>query len=157
VLSSQALKYPGGLLSTLLCLLAGCTVGPNYRQPDYPVPPAFRGVAPDAETNVASLGDLAWWQMFQDEQLQALLRTALTQNYDLRIAATRILDARAQWTSARSQQFPAVEANVRPPYNYTGGNIVPLTTRESFAPVSGLDLSCEIDFWGRLRRTTEAA
>jgi multidrug efflux system outer membrane protein len=95
--------------------------------------------------------------MFQDEQLQALLRTALTQNYDLRIAATRILDARAQWASARSQQFPAVEANIRPPYNYTGGNIVPQTTRDSFAPVGSLDLSFEIDFWGRLRRTTEAA
>jgi multidrug efflux system outer membrane protein len=141
----------------LLCLCAGCTVGPNYRQPTYPVPPVFRGAAPDTEAHGPSLGDLAWWQMFQDEQLQAFLRTALAQNYDLRIAATRILDARAQLTIARSQQFPAIEANVRAPYNRTEGKNVPLTVRETFAPVGSLDLSFEIDLWGRLRRTTEAA
>jgi len=61
-------------------LLAGCTVGPDYRRPAVAVPPDFRGGPPGT---AESLGDVAWWKIFQDETLQSLIRTALAENYDL--------------------------------------------------------------------------
>ena len=69
-----------------LLLLAGCAVGPNYKTPDARAPAAFRGGEGSA-TN--SLGDLPWWQLFQDPALQALIQTALTNNYDLRVAVAK--------------------------------------------------------------------
>jgi outer membrane protein, multidrug efflux system len=85
-------------------LLGACTVGPNYQRPAVPAPPTFRGQAEGGPTE--SLGDLSWWQVFQDETLQALLREAVRENYDVRLAVARILDARAQLIIARSFQFP---------------------------------------------------
>ena len=138
-------------------LLAGCTVGPNYRRPDVPVPPDFRGRAVEAPAGPASLGDLAWWQVFQDETLQALIRTALAANYDVRIAAARILDARTQVTIARSFLAPTVDANASAPYVRTTGERSPLQEKQTFSPLGTLDLFWEIDLWGRLRRATEAS
>ena len=138
-------------------LLAGCLVGPDYQRPGYPVPAAFRGEGPEAPVDVMSLGDLSWWQLFQDEQLQELIRTALTQNYDLRIAVTRILDARAQLTSTRAAQFPLVDANSSAIYNRSEGHRPISELKEIVSPLGSFDLSFEIDLWGRLRRATEAA
>jgi multidrug efflux system outer membrane protein len=138
-------------------LLAGCTVGPDYRRPDVPVPPDFRGRGPDSPMGTASLGDVAWWQIFQDETLQSLVRVALVENYDLRIAVTRILDARAQLTATRSFQFPDVSASASARYERIPGERQPLQAEETFSPVGTLDLFWEIDLWGRLRRATEAA
>ena len=141
-------------------LLAGCTVGPNYRRPDIPVPPDFRGQAGDAPVSAASLGTLAWWEIFQDETLHALIRTALAENYDVRVAAARILDARTQVTIARSYQLPTLGATATAPYVRTTGDRAPAPTiqeRQTFAPLATLDLFWEIDLWGRLRRATEAA
>ena len=86
------------LIPAAALLLAACTVGPDYRRPTVDTPPDFRGAIVPASGQ--SLGDLAWWEIFPDEALQSLLRTALAQNYDVRIAAARILDARAQVTIA---------------------------------------------------------
>ena len=99
----------------LLCaalLLSGCTVGPNYKRPTVAVPPTYRGLAPDrtAQTEAATLGDQKWWDIFQDEQLRALIHTALQQNYDLRIAGSRILEAKAQLGITRADQFPTASA-----------------------------------------------
>jgi outer membrane protein, multidrug efflux system len=140
-------------------LLTGCMVGPNYKRPDVPVPPDFRGRAADAPPSAASVGDLAWWEIFGDETLQALIRTALAENYDVRIAAARILDARAQVTIARSFQAPTVGASASAPYTRINGDRAPepLQARETFRPLATLDLFWELDFWGRLRRGTEAA
>jgi outer membrane protein, multidrug efflux system len=138
-------------------LVAGCTVGPDYRRPDVPVPPDFRGRAPDAPMGTASLGDVAWWEIFQDETLQSLIRIALVENYDLRIAAARVLDARAQVTITRSFQFPDVSASASAPYQRISGDRSQLQFKESFSPLGTLDLAWEIDLWGRLRRATEAA
>jgi multidrug efflux system outer membrane protein len=137
-------------------LLAGCTVGPDYRRPDVAVPPDFRGRA-DGPPSAESLGDLAWWRLFQDEVLQSLIRTALAENYDLRIAAARVLDARAQVTATRSFQFPDVSANASAPYTRIPGDRAPTQFEETFTPLGTLDLFWEIDLWGRLRRATEAA
>ena len=147
----------GVLTLSVLLLLASCRVGPEYQRPDYPMPSTFRGEAPQGHTDVMSLGDLSWWQIFQDEQLQGLIRTALIENYDVRIAVTHILDAQAQLTFTRSAQFPSLDANVSIPYSRTEGAGALGTPKETLAPVGGLNLSFEIDLWGRLQRATEAA
>ena len=138
-------------------LLAGCAVGPDYRRPELSVPADFRGRAPDAPTGAQSLGDVVWWEIFQDETLQSLIRTALEENYDLRIATARILDARSRVTIARSGQFPELSAAAAAPYTYIPGDRAPVQFRETFAPQGTLDLFWELDFWGRYRRATEAA
>jgi outer membrane protein, multidrug efflux system len=145
------------LLSAML-LLAGCAVGPDYRRPELSLPSEFRGQSPDVPPGEKSIGDLAWWEVFRDEALQELLRTALAQNYDLRVAASRVLDARAQVTVTRSFQFPDVSGNASAAYlRIFGGDRAPTQQKETFSPVGTLDLAWELDLWGRLRRATEAA
>jgi multidrug efflux system outer membrane protein len=146
-----------GALLAAAFLLAGCTVGPDYRRPELPVPPDFRGQAPDTAPGEASIGDLAWWQIFQDETLQSLIRAALAENYDLRVAAARVLDARAQVTVTGSFQVPDVSASASAPYTRITEDRGPLQFEETFSPLATLDLFWEIDLWGRLRRATEAA
>src|SRR5256885_8821519 len=82
----------------LLILCSGCAVGPNYKRPALPVPPGYRGAPSDQASNTIAptFGDEKWWDAFQDEVLRELIQTALKQNYDVRIAAARILEARAQ-------------------------------------------------------------
>src|SRR5438874_5523015 len=94
-----------------LILLAGCAVGPNYKKPVASLPATYRGLTPEEATKTpsASIGDQKWWDIFQDEQLRSLIRTALQQNYDLRIAASRVLQAQAQLGITRSDQFPRSE------------------------------------------------
>ena len=99
-------------------MMAGCAVGPDYRRPELSIPGDFRGRAPDAPAGAQSLGDVAWWEIFQDETLQSLIRTALEENYDLRIATARIFDARSRVTIARSAQFPDLSAAAAAPYTY---------------------------------------
>jgi multidrug efflux system outer membrane protein len=148
----------GFLLASTLLLAAACTLGPDYRRPEVPLPSLYRGLDPTAPSEPGSLGDLAWWTIFQDDALQALIRTALAENYDLRLAAARILDAQAQLVVTRSYQFPSVDGTAQAPYSTTFGDRPPLFTLEnSFIPQGGLNLSFELDFWGRWRRATEAA
>jgi multidrug efflux system outer membrane protein len=80
----------------ILAIACGCAVGPKYRKPAVNVPPSYRGVTPEeaAEGEARSLADEKWWEVFQDEQLKELVKTALQQNYDVRIAAARILESR---------------------------------------------------------------
>ena len=82
----------------LIMLLSGCTVGPNYKRPMVQTPPVYRDLNtnPQLQAQSASYADLPWWQVFQDAQLQELIRTALKQNYDLQIATERISAARAE-------------------------------------------------------------
>jgi multidrug efflux system outer membrane protein len=144
------------LLSAAL-LISGCTVGPNYKRPTVAVPTSYRGVAPDGtpQTDAAAVGDQKWWDIFQDEQLRALIRTALQQNYDLRIAASHVLEAQAQLRITRADQFPTLSA---------GAGIADTRTPQSkFLPAfetstGQLNLSAawELDFWGKYRRATEA-
>ena len=143
------------LLAALL--LAGCSVGPDYRRPELSIPSDFRGRPADAPAGAESLGDVVWWQIFQDETLQSLIRAALEENYDLRIATARILDARARVTINRSFQFPELSASAAAPYTYTTKERGPFQFRETFAPSGGFDMFWELDFWGRFRRSTEAA
>jgi len=147
----------------VLCMaaaLAGCTVGPNYKRPSYPTPPAFRGadetaVSTDAKT---SLGDEQWASVYREPELQDLIRKALGNNYDVRIAAQRILEQQAQVRITRSQEFPLVSVGgtaigaTLP--SSIGGNSIPNPLVEgSFS----LSASWTPDFWGLYRRQTEAA
>jgi len=143
-------------LPGIALLLAGCTLGPDYKRPAVDVPAGFRG-APTDTPGVETLADVRWWQLFRDETLQGLIRTALRENYDIQIAAARILDARAQVTIARSLQFPSVDARADAAYTHVEGERVPLQSEDTWSGTGGFLFGFELDFWGRFRRSTEAA
>ena len=88
----------------LVMLLAGCAVGPDYRKPETPMPDNFRGA--QASAAARSLADLPWWDIYKDETLTGLIRAALSDNFDLRVAVTRVEQARAMVAEARAQLFP---------------------------------------------------
>jgi len=135
-------------------LVAGCKVGPNYNRPVVQTPTAFRNLHenPQVQPQVASYADLPWWQVFQDPQLQELIRTALKQNYDLQIATERINAARAQVAVTRSNLFPQVQGNG----NFSGGKEGTFQTKSNFLSLTG-DAAFQLDFFGKLRRATEAS
>jgi outer membrane protein, multidrug efflux system len=140
-------------------LVAGCMVGPDYGRPPILVPDNYRGVigAPTAE----SFADLPWFEVFRDPVLQELVREALQNNYDLRIAAARVEEARAQIGVARSFLFPQL--------NFNGGGSAQQVSRATDPPESfganrnfqnwllGFALAWELDVFGRIRRETESA
>lgn len=169
--------------ATAVVFMAACSVGPNYKRPVVNVPTAYRSpsepdpalpppllaatatpapvpaAATTANTNastVTSIGEEKWWDVFQDEQLQGLIRTALKNNYDVRIAATRVLQAQAQLGITRADQFPTL----------TGGGNVSSVRNPTIGPIPAYEItlgevtasaSWNVDFWGRYRRATEAA
>jgi multidrug efflux system outer membrane protein len=134
--------------------LAGCMVGPNYHRPVIQTPAAYRDLPenPQPQVQAASYADLPWWQVFQDPKLQELIRTALKQNYDLQLAAERIIAARAQLAITRSNLFPQVQGNA----NFAGGKENFFQTTQNFLTLTG-DAAFQLDFFGRLRRADEAA
>lgn len=143
----------------LILLTSACTVGPNYKRPNVNVPGEFRGTAPDvgqAQATEASFGDQKWFQVFQDPQLQQLIRTALDQNYDVQIAATRILQAQAQLGITRADQLPTVSAGASA-VNERYPRQKPLHEFETNSTAVGPSAAWELDFWGKYRRATEAA
>jgi NodT family efflux transporter outer membrane factor (OMF) lipoprotein len=151
-------------LPSILAFLTSCTVGPNYHRPAIQAPNTFRSPDPTMASDPASLADLKWWEVFKDEKLQELERTALAQNYDLRDAATRVEAARASLGITRSNQFPTLDANAdisttrvsRDGATPLPRSFVPSQNR-TFGGATLSLLSFELDIWGRLRRATEAA
>jgi multidrug efflux system outer membrane protein len=141
-----------------------CTVGPNYHRPPIQVPETFRTPEPLSPEKAASLAELKWFEVFQDEKLQDLIRTALAQNYDLRSAVANVEGARANLGIARSRQLPNVNASgdleltrlSRDGSLPLPSTFVPSQNRNWGEASLGL-LSFEVDIWGRLRRATEAA
>ena len=94
-----------------LLLMSSCTVGPNYKSPHVAIPESFRNdISAQAATSSESLGDEKWFEVYQDQELQKLIRKALTENYDVRIAANRILQAQQQAIIVRSNAYPTVNA-----------------------------------------------
>jgi multidrug efflux system outer membrane protein len=151
---------PGVTRPTIIVLLAAlasaCTVGPNYHRPAVTVPQTFRGAPAAAPSTTASFGDEKWWDVFQDPQLQALIRTALKQNYDVRIAATRILQAQAQLGIARGNQLPTAGV-VAAGNNQRASKSKFFSAYETSYTELGLGVQWDLDFWGKYRRSTEAA
>jgi len=142
-----------------MTLLAGCKVGPNYARPNVTAPPAFRGADGTAVSSAAptSLGDEQWSAVYQEPELQQLIAKALANNYDVRIAAQRILEQQAQVKIARSQEFPTISV---------GGTAIGAALPSSLSKQIGspledgsfsLSAAWTPDFWGLYRRQTEAA
>lgn len=145
-------------------LLGGCAMGPNYHRPAVQTPAEYRAPEPAPANGTASLADLKWWEVFKDDKLQGLIRTALVQNYDLRDAIARVEAARANLGITRADQYPNVDAsgNLQIARLSRNGSL-PLPS--SFVPSQNRNwgqaslnlLSYEVDLWGRLRRSTESA
>lgn len=144
-------------MAVAVLLLTGCTVGPKYRRPPVTMPDTYRGLAPDAgPQSGASLGDEKWWTVFQDQQLQQLIREALSQNYDVRIAAARVLQAQAVLGITRADQFPTITGGASTSnQRFAATRITPAF--ETSPSEVNLSLFWELDFWGKFRRATEAA
>jgi len=135
-------------------LMAGCMAGPNYHRPVVQTPGVYRDLSenPRAQAQVASFADLPWWQVFQDPQLQELIRTALNENYDLQLATERIAGARAQVTITRSSLFPQVQGDA----NFRGGKDASTHSKSNILSLTA-DAAFQLDLFGRLRRATEAS
>lgn len=162
------------ILILFIAVWSGCAVGPNYRRPATDVPGMYRGTTTEApatpevgttpgqaapsapQQRASSLGDEKWWDVFQDPELQSLIRSALKNNYDVRIAATRILQAQAQLGITRADQYPslAVGAGVA---DQRSPAIGPIPSYEVSLGQVTASAAWNLDFWGRYRRATEAA
>jgi len=145
--------------AVLLLVLSSCAVGPNYQRPELNVPGEFRGPPPAAKTN--SLAELPWWDVFKDPDLKRLIGQALTNNFDLRIAISRVEQAAAIAAQNRALFFPQVNyaGEVARGKNATVASPTPIANggvTGSTASISG-SASWDIDLWGRLRRLNESA
>ena len=145
-----------GILAVLV-LEAGCLMGPKYNRPAVNVPQEYRAPARQQAAAASSLGNEQWWQLYQDPVLTQLIHTAITQNYDVRIAAAHVLEAQAQVGITRANQLPSANVgadvfseqnakvtNLFPAYQVNGGEL-------------NLSVIWNLDFWGKYRRQTEAA
>jgi outer membrane protein, multidrug efflux system len=148
-----------GAAVVAIVFLAGCNVGPKYVRPNYTAPPAFRGADEGAVSSDAkgSLGDEQWSAVYQEPELQELIRKALANNYDVRIAAQHILEQQAQVKITHSQEFPTLSV---------GGTAIGATLPSSLGTQIGsplvdgsfnLSAAWTPDFWGQYRKQTEAA
>jgi multidrug efflux system outer membrane protein len=159
-MSPRVPMKPAALLLVIL-LLAGCMVGPDYRRPDVVMPAEWR----TGPGGASSLTDLAWWEVFNDPILQELVRAAFDANRDLQVAVARIFEGRAQLGVARAALFPQLDGGAS--YDYTRpysrnsffvksfGSGAAAPTGDDYR--ASVDLTFELDLWGRLRRATEAA
>jgi multidrug efflux system outer membrane protein len=137
-------------------LLGGCMLGPDYKRPEMTTPASYRSQLTPQEAT--SFADLPWWGAFNDPILQGLITEAVRNNYDVKIAVARIEEARAQVGVARSEALPQL--------NYTataGGGRTPVQGLNSVGATTvgvvggAVDFAWEMDVWGRIRRSTEAA
>src|SRR5260370_6195257 len=146
-----------GIVLSVVVVEAGCMMGRKYKRPTVSVPRGYRSAMPDQPAAAASLGNEKWWDVYQDSALADLIHTALQQNYDVRIAAARVLEAQAQLGITGANQFPSASvgadifsqqnaktSNQFPPYQVNAGQL-------------NLSVIWNLDFWGKYRRQTEAA
>jgi multidrug efflux system outer membrane protein len=140
------------LVFTFACLMCGCAVGPKYQRPQVQIP------AP-ATSNSQSFGDLRWFEVFQDESLAELIRTASSDNFDVLIAANRMLQAQEQVRIARGQLLPQANVGFTPQRGINNLNVLILGDRATAATLYTLSggAAWEIDLWGKLRSQTRAA
>ena len=145
------------LFLAIAVLLAGCAVGPNYKRPTVNVPTDYRDSMAAKTAAASSFGNENWWQVYQDPVLEQLIHTALQQNYDVRIAATRVLEAQAQVGITRANQFPSASlgAGVSSEQNAKVSNLFP--AYQVNEGQLNLSVIWNLDFWGKYRRQTEAA
>lgn len=153
-----------GAVGVAALLLPGCAVGPDYKRPAVDAPAAFRTAASDtnAPSGPASFADLGWWETFKDPALIAYVTEALTNNWDIKIIAERVLQAEASARVARAQFFPTVNAggdlvtsraSERGPTAFPSG----VNPQRDYGDVFASMPAYEVDLWGRVRRANEAA
>ena len=145
------------LLLCSLTLFGGCAVGPTYHRPETRIPGAFPA---NPAVDSRSLADLGWWGLYRDPELTALVREALTNGYDTRIAAARVEQARGVSMAARGAFWPSViyGANGDRGRNAVFGSANPLSGGSIIGSYDAvLSAAWEIDIWGRLRRLDEVA
>ena len=146
-------RRASGWIVVATAVLAGCAIGPDYKRPPVVEPPTFRG---QVTTEAASLADAPWWDVFRDPILNDLLREALQNNYDVAIAAARVREARAAFVATRSDLYPSLDYDAsvsRSKVGAAGGPVPSATTLHS----ARMEMSWELDIWGRIRRATEAS
>src|ERR1700683_3373230 len=147
------------LLGILIVLILEpcCMMGPKYERPAVDVPQQYRAAAPERAAQASLLGNEQWWQVYQDPVLTQLIHTAIAQNYDVRIAAARVLEAQAQVGITRADQLPSasVGADIFSQQNAKVSNLFP--AYEVNAGQLNLSVIWNLDFWGKYRRQTEAA
>jgi multidrug efflux system outer membrane protein len=131
-----------------LLLLSGCNLGPFFKRPAMELPAGYHRAV--SETTAKSIADVAWWQLFDEPQLVALIDEALRGNLDLRLTAAQILEAQALVAAARAGFYPQLSGQLEA----TRGNE---TGRSANSFLAALALSWELDFWGRYARATESA
>jgi len=143
------MKRPARVLAvTVIAVLAGCAIGPDYKRPaDLPAPAEFRGVLSPQQAE--SIADLHWTEVFNDPELRPVIETALANNLDLKIAAARVEEFRGRARVARSYLGPSL--------GVTGSTAPAPGTPDDSTYSLGLSLNWEIDLFGRLRRANEAA
>ncbi len=146
------------LAALVTALLAACSLGPAYKRPDTQTPNSFRGQS--ETTSAKSLADTAWWELYHDPVLEKLIATALKQNYDVRIAMSRVEEFRAFVGISNFGSIPTIAASgyaTRSRISTVGPNPLP----SSAAPVRStynaeIDVSYEIDFWRRIASLSAA-
>lgn len=142
--------------AALVFSLSACAVGPDYKRPDIESPEKWT----ISEDESKSLADLPWWDVFRDQTLAGLVRTALQENKDIRIATERIEEAKAQFGLTRADLFPKIDAKAsagvtQPADKGFALSGEPMGERSEVYSLS-TGISWEIDMFGRLRRATEA-
>ena len=147
----------------LALVAASCTLGPNYQRPAVPAPPTWRDI-PVAEAQ--TLANAPWWEVFDDPQLQELIRIALVENKDLKIAVERIEEARARYGFAKADIWPKVDLNATAGrLRFNSGSLIHTPEGDTGSASEGTEtafyalsaaVSWELDFFGRIRRTTQA-
>ena len=147
-------RRTGAIAIASLCLLSGCVVGPNYQRPAVTSPPVSRG---QASAEAVSFADLPWWEIFHDENLRELIRTALANNNDLRVAAKRVEQARQYRVQTHSEYLPGVgyQVGVSTGKNESLGSLAGLNGAQRGTLAIGLGATWEADVWGRIRRLNE--
>lgn len=136
-------------------LTAGCAIGPRYHQPEVPAPENYRELGEPAARE--SMADFPWWEVFQDKALQGLIRAAIQSNYDLKIAAARVAEARAMIGLSRSDALPHSDFTFSAERDRNAKSLAPSLDRLTSTYASGFNTSWEIDLWGKLRQRIRAS
>ena len=150
---------PGRFFLTfaLVVLIAGCGITKDYQKPAVDIAPGWRV----DDKAAADLANTTWWENFQDPVLNQLIETALNENKDLLIATARVDEAEARIKEAQSEFYPQVGYGAGAGYLQESENLVipyGTTLDRDFSVYQGLlSASWELDVWGRIRRSTEAA
>jgi multidrug efflux system outer membrane protein len=166
--NSEVTGGPAARVRTAVCLtvalLAGCSVGPKYQRPVVDAPAAFKTAASDTNTPAGTntFADLGWWAVFQDAQLTAYIGDALTNNWDIKIIAARVLQSQAALQAARSQFFPSVGVGAdwnttRTSQNGASGVPAGSNPQRDYGDVYASMASYEVDLWGKIRSANAAA